>query len=74
MKTSFLYPIFHKLDYCLQKELKDCQTVLDLGCGPSSPLKNIKNIKYSVGVELFKPYLEISKKQKIHNKYLQRIF
>jgi len=72
MKADFLYPIFHKLDYCLKKELKDCQTVLDLGCGPSSPIKNIKNIKYSVGVELFTPYLNLSKKQKIHNKYFQK--
>ena len=72
MNFTFLYPIFHKLDYCLQKELKDCQTVLDLGCGPSSPLKNTKNIKYSVGVEIFKPYLNLSKKQKIHTKYLQK--
>jgi SAM-dependent methyltransferase len=72
MNLSFLYPFFHKLDYCLQKELKDCNSVLDLGCGPSSPLKNIKHIKYSVGVEIFKPYLKLSKQQKIHTKYLQK--
>lgn len=72
MIKKIIYPLVHKLDYCLQKELKDCQTVLDLGCGPSSPLKNIKNITYSVGVELFKPYLDLSKKQKIHTKYLQK--
>lgn len=72
MKFNFLHPIFHPLDYCLKKELSDCKSVLDLGCGPSSPLKNIKNIDYSVGVELFKPYLDISKKQKIHTKYLQK--
>ena len=72
MNLSLLYPIFHKVDYCVQKELKDCQIVLDLGCGPSSPIKNAKNIKYSVGVEIFKPYLNLSKKQKIHNKYIQK--
>jgi SAM-dependent methyltransferase len=72
MNLTCIYPIFHKLDYCLQKELKDCHTVLDLGCGPSSPLKNIKNITQSVGVELFKPYLDLSKKQKIHTQYLQK--
>jgi 2-polyprenyl-3-methyl-5-hydroxy-6-metoxy-1,4-benzoquinol methylase len=69
---KIIYPIVHKMDYCLQKELSNCQTVLDLGCGPSSPIKNIKNIKYSVGVEKFKPYLLLSKKQKIHNKYIQQ--
>jgi len=66
-----IYVLLHKLDYCLQKELKNCQTVLDLGCGPSSPLKNIKHLKFSLGVEAFKPYLDISKKNKIHTKYLE---
>lgn len=60
------------LDYCLQKELKDCSSVLDLGCGPSSPIKRCRNIKYSVGVEPFLPYLNKSKKQKIHNKYIAK--
>lgn len=72
MNSNFLYPIFHKLDYCLQKELKDCTSVLDLGCGPSTPIKNIKHLKFSLGVEAFKPYLDISKRQKIHHKYLQK--
>ena len=72
MIKQIIYPIVHKLDYCLQKELKSCDSVLDLGCGPSSPLKNCKNIKYSVGVEAFKPYLDISKKQKIHTNYLPK--
>ncbi len=64
--------IVHTLDYCIQRDLKDCQSVLDLGCGPSSPIKNCKNIKYSVGVEIFKKYLNLSKKQKIHTKYLNQ--
>lgn len=68
--TSFLYPIFHKLEYCLQQELKDCRTVLDLGCGPSSPLKHVPWIKSSTGVEIHKPYLVKSKKDKIHTKYI----
>lgn len=72
MNISFLYPIFHKVDYCIKKELESCQTVLDLGCGPSSTIKQAKHIKYSVGVELFKPYLKISKEQKIHSKYLHK--
>jgi len=71
-RSRFFGRIFHTLDYCLQEELKGCQTVLDLGCGPSSPLQHCKNIKYSVGVEAFKPYLELSKKRKIHNKYLNK--
>jgi len=57
---------------CLQKELRNCTSVLDVGCGPSSPLQYCKNIKHSLGVEAFRPYLEKSKKQKIHSKYLNK--
>ena len=71
-KSLFWGSIFHTLNYCLQKELKDCESVLDIGCGPSSPLQYCKWIKYSVGVEPFKPYLEESKKRKIHTKYINK--
>jgi 2-polyprenyl-3-methyl-5-hydroxy-6-metoxy-1,4-benzoquinol methylase len=71
-KSKFLGKIIHTLDYCLQNELKNCETVLDLGCGPSSPLQYCKNIKRSVGVEAFAPYLEQSKKKKIHSEYLDQ--
>jgi SAM-dependent methyltransferase len=64
--------IVHTLGYCLQRELSNCETVLDLGCGPSSPLQHCPWIKYSVGVEIFKPYLEKSKKAGIHTKYLNK--
>lgn len=71
-RGKMLGKIFHTLDYCLQKELKDCESVLDLGCGPSSPIKYCKNIKHSVGVEAFKPYLDESKKQQIHTEYVEK--
>lgn len=68
--SIFFSKIFHTLNYCLKTELKDCETVLDLGCGPNSPLQHCKNIKYSVGVEGFEPYLEKSKSKKIHTEYI----
>ncbi|MFZ2188012.1 MAG: class I SAM-dependent methyltransferase [Candidatus Moraniibacteriota bacterium] len=71
-KSAFLGKLVHTLDYCLKKELGDCETVLDLGCGPSSPVQFCKNIKYSVGVEAFPPYLKASKERKIHNEYLAK--
>lgn len=61
-----LFPQFY--DY-LKKELRGCESVLDLGCGRSSPLRYC-SVSYSVGVELFEPYLEESKKMKIHNEYI----
>lgn len=70
--NNILSEFFHTTVYCLKKELQDCESVLDLGCGPSSPLQHCKNIKYSVGVEVFEPYIEEAKKKQIHNKYLNK--
>jgi len=70
--NKFFSRIFHTTVYCLQRELEDCQSVLDIGCGPNSPLQYCRNIKYSIGVEPFKPYLEESEKRKIHTKYLDK--
>lgn len=61
-----LFPQFY--DH-LKKELKGCKSVLDLGCGRSSPLRYC-SVNYSVGVDLFKPYLIESKKMEIHNEYI----
>jgi predicted TPR repeat methyltransferase len=54
----------------LKKELKGCERVLDLGCGRSSPIF-FCSIPYSVGVEIFEPYLEESKNKCIHNQYMK---
>jgi SAM-dependent methyltransferase len=49
--------VFHTLLYCLKTELADCESVLDLGCGPDSPVQYC-GVKYTVGVEAFGPYYE----------------
>lgn len=52
---------------------KSAESILDIGCGQGFPMKMIKNrmrVKKSIGVDLFKPYIEIGKKLKIHNKYI----
>lgn len=54
----------------LKRELYDCKTVLDLGCGCNSPIQHC-NVVFSVGVELFEPYLQESKKRGIHNQYIK---
>ncbi len=53
----------------LKKQLNDCETVLDLGCGPSSPIRPFSKRFYSVGVDAFSNYIKISKKHRIHNSY-----
>lgn len=52
---------------------KSAESILDIGCGQGFPMKVIKNrmkVKKSVGVDLFKPYIEIGKKSKIHDQYV----
>lgn len=65
--------IFPTLVFFLKKELRDCKTVLDLGCGFDSPFQYCKNIDYSVGVEFFEKYLKISKEKKIHSEYIKEL-
>ncbi len=61
--------LFHTSVYCLKRELRDCHSVLDLGCGPDSPIKYC-NVSYSIGVDAFEPYIEASKDKKVHNEYV----
>jgi len=61
--------LFHTMVYCLKRELTDCYSVLDLGCGPDSPIKYCR-VPFSVGVDVFEPYIQASKKKKIHIEYL----
>jgi SAM-dependent methyltransferase len=54
----------------LKKELLGCSSVLDVGCGPNSRIQ-IADVPFSVGVDLFEPYIQKSKEKKIHNKYIK---
>ena len=55
--------------HSLKNELSDCNNVLDLGCGRNSAIQYC-NIHFSVGVEIFEPDLEESKKKRFHNQYI----
>lgn len=62
----------------LQKELENCNKILDLGCGENSPLGLLKDDKkfkdlYSVGVDIFSPYiLKNIEEYKIHSEYINK--
>jgi SAM-dependent methyltransferase len=60
--------IFHESTHYLKRELANCNSVLDLGCGKNTVLQCFDNIKYSVGVDKFEPYFEEGKK--VYNKYI----
>jgi len=49
-RNKWISRFLHTSVYCLQRELRGCDSVLDLGCGPSSPTQYC-GVLYSVGVE-----------------------
>lgn len=52
---------------------RSCKTILDLACGQGKPMQLIKarmHIEKAVGVDLFLPYIEQAKKDKIHDEYV----
>ena len=63
--------IFKDLGRILEKETKECDSILDVGCGWDSKIKRFSKNKFTMGVELHKPYIEESRKKGIHNKYIQ---
>jgi len=65
----FYVTLFPYLQVYMKRELAGCHTVVDLGCGSSSPLVSC-DVPYSVGVELFEPSLLASRKVGIHSEYV----
>lgn len=55
----------------LEGLLKDCDSVLDLGCGSSSPLRLVERKKLLVGVDGHSESLKKSKAKKIHDSYFK---
>lgn len=49
---------------------KDCESVLDIGCGRDSAVKFLDTKIFKVGVDVYKPDIDVSRAKKIHNKYL----
>lgn len=65
-----LFPNLPAISYNIEliNVLKDCKTVLDVGCGSSSPLRFLK-FENSVGIEGDRTSFKKTKKNRIHNKY-----
>jgi len=55
----------------LERALVGCKTLLDVGCGSSSPISIFSDRMYTVGVDAFAPSIERSKADGIHNEYHQ---
>ncbi len=61
-----MFPSFAKE---LEEAVSGCQSILDVGCGSDSRIKAFSQSLYSVGVDIYKPNIEKSRQQRIHNKY-----
>lgn len=63
-KDWFLY-------WNVSRLLRDCYSVVDLGCGECSPLIRVKKHFTSIGVDAYQPSIAKSRKLKIHDRYIQ---
>lgn len=55
--------------YVLQKELFGCKSVLDVGCGHSSSIGEIRKSFFSEGIDIYKNNIVESKRKKLHDRY-----
>jgi len=62
--------LFPDLSMILSRELSECRSVLDLGCGYRS-LLHLCNVPFSVGVESREPYLQETIRRGIHSQYIR---
>jgi len=69
-QSSILTKFIPTLESELARNLQGCSTVLDLGCGPSSPVATIPGLSRKVGVEPFEPYLNRAISNKTHDEFV----
>ena len=53
----------------LARVLDDCDSVLDLGCGPNSPIQHLPESVKRVGLDTFEEAIHKSKAKGIHDEY-----
>lgn len=80
IKISESNPIFGKIYHnilfypstlhYLSKELKGCNSVLDIGCGSDSVLRYTDKKAFSIGIDAFLPSLIKSRAKQIHSDYI----
>jgi SAM-dependent methyltransferase len=72
-KSQTVGKIIPTLDTELRRNLRNCSTVLDLGCGPNSPLGALTHLSKRVGVEPFGPYLQSARNLGTHDEFHQKL-
>lgn len=69
-ENIFLKRLVPTMPYLISKHTKGCKKILDLGCGPDSPIKYAKDCTYSLGVDGYRDYIITAKKNKTHSSYM----
>ncbi len=67
-KLTFPRLLFFSYLNTMRKELADCRSCLDIGCGGGSPVRHLQ-FEYSLGVEGHVPTLEGAKREHTHNEF-----
>ena len=57
---------FREYDYCvwLKRDLADCESILELGCGANSPILQIGYGRKTDAVDIWQPYVDMHKRMK----------
>lgn len=55
----------------LNNVVGDIDTLLDIGCGDNSPVQFLSSDIHKVGVDIFQPSIDVSKKKNIHSEYVK---
>lgn len=63
--------IFNKIDVIFEDEMRNLQSVLDIGCGSNSMAKLLSKRIFKVGVDAHKQCLQDSKTKQIHDEYVE---
>lgn len=77
LRPFFFWPGFFTIrllfpvEYLLLRELMDCESILDLGCGRHSMVPILPSYIYKVGVELYEPHYREAVEKGRHNRTIQ---
>lgn len=52
----------------IRAALRDCDSIVDLGCGPNTPLRHLAG-KHLIGVDVHGPSIEASRAKRLHDAY-----
>ncbi len=69
VRSTFPQVMFAAYVHEMRRQLADCRTCLDIGCGANSPVRFL-GFDYSVGIEGYPPLLEAAKQNKSHSEHL----